>query len=282
MRSIKILFLFLAVAVLAAPSGAADKKIIESRWAATPVQVDAKTADWAPETLELQKDYDLKYSFQNDADFLFLLFEFNSNKFMSSIDFSGLTLWVNPEGKEKKTYGLHFYRKSVNADQLIQVLERQGQTVPEEQKAEFKKRPQYMLFVCDPVDKRGKPLPVPGAPQATFRTTKVDKSIIFEYQVPLALLDDPTAAAKRDPAQPLKIGFEWGGMTDEMKANQGAMLADQGVRAGASEGSLEGQMGGETSVVGGGMGRDFDASARRRNIPKKYDFWIDLKLASKK
>ena len=281
MRNLRLLYAVIALAMVLSPSFAADKKIIESQWSATPVQIDGSKADWAQTPFEARKDFDLNFAFKNDAEFLYLLFAFNSNKYMSSIDFSGLTVWINTEGKEKKNYGLHFARKQVTGDQLIQSLEKQGQTLSDDQKKEIKTRPQYILFICDPVDKKGNPLVVAGSTKGTFRTAKFEKSILFEYQLPIALLQDPSLEAKWDPSQPLKIGFEWGGMTEEMRKNQGSMLGDQSARAGASEGSLEGQIKGETSVVGGGMSGDMDAAARRRNAPKKYDFWIDLKLAAK-
>jgi hypothetical protein len=68
-------------------------------------------------------------------------------------------------------------------------------------------------------------------------------------------------------------------MTDEMKRNYAGRVADQGVVARAGESSLEAQ-------VRGGEGSDFNApdsslGGGLRAVPKKYDFWIDLKFAAK-
>jgi len=276
MKNLKAIIIVLALAVLIAPSFAKDTKVIESKWTATPVQVDGNNQDWAQDAIEQNKDFNLSYSFKNDANFLYLLFTFNTNRYMSSIDFSGLTIWVNAEGKEKKNYGLHFWRKAVTGDYLIQELEKQGQVLPDEKKAELKSRPQYIIFACDPLDKKGKVVSLPGTGQATFRTSKIGNSIVFEYQIPIALLQDPAAPTKWDSAQPLKVGFEWGGSTEEMRKNQAAMMADAGVRATARESNLETQIkGGEE---GGAGTADFDATSKYRSLPKKYDFWVDLKL----
>ena len=228
MKNLKTIIIVLALAVLIVPSSAKDMRIIESKWTATPVQVDGNNQDWAQDPLEQNKDYNLGYAFRNDAELLYLQFTFNNNRYMSSIDFSGLTIWLNAEGKEKKNYGLHFWRKAITGDQLIQELEKQGQALPDEKKAEIKSRPQYIIFACDPLDKKGKVVSLPGTDLATFRTSKIGTAIVFEYQIPLALLQDPAAATKWDSAQPLKVGFEWGGSTEEMRKNQAAMMGDRG------------------------------------------------------
>jgi hypothetical protein len=279
MRSFRTIALLLALAVLLIPAAAKEKKIIESKWTATPVQVDGNNQDWAQEALEPNPDFNLAYSFKNDGEFLYLLFTFNNNRYMSSIDFSGLTIWANAESKEKKNYGLHFWRKAVTPDQLIQDLEKQGQALTDERKAQIRSQKQYILYSCDPLDKKGKIIDLPGTHLATFRTSKIGAAIVFEYQIPLALLQDPAAAVKWDATQPLKVGFEWGGSTEEMRKNQAAMMGDRGSQASARETNLESQIrGGEE---GGGSTADFDATSRYRSLPKKYDFWVDLKIAGK-
>jgi hypothetical protein len=274
---------------LLVPGFAKDKVVVESKWTAAPIQIDGSQADWAPEDLILNKDYDLGYAIKNDANFVYLLFVFNlkqgamkrfENKYMSTIDFTGLTLWLNAEGKEKKTYGLRFRPRQVTADQLIQEMEKQGQTLTDEQKQGIKAKPRYSLFACDVINKKGDVVPNPEASKGTFRTSKIQNSIVFEYQIPVALLGDPASATKWDPSLPLKVGFEWGGATPDMLKAQGSQLGQQGTRTGGGETSLESQI--RSGYEGGGGGsRDFDAADRRRALPKKYDFWIDLKLATK-
>ena len=200
---------------------------------------------------------------------------------MSSIDFSGLTLWTNPEGKEKKNYGLHFYRKQVTADQLIQEMEKQGQTFTIENKQAIKSKPSYTIFACDIVNKKGEAVPSPGTSSATFRTSKVQNEIIFEYQLPVALLQDPALTIQWDMAQPLKLGFEWGGMTAEMKQALAARVGGRGATAGAAATSLEGQISGGHEGGGDFRAPESSLADSRRGIPKKYDFWIDLKIAAK-
>jgi hypothetical protein len=287
MKIHKYLGLVIVSLALLSTGFAKDKVVVQSRWAAAPVQIDGNSSDWVPEDMVKNKDFDLSYAFKNDANFLYVLVVFDlkevgkgrlENKYMSTIGLTGLTLWLNAEDKEKKTGGLRFYRKQASSDHLILELEKQGQMLTDQQKKDIKSKPSHMLFVCDVINNKGQAVPHPGT-SGTFRTAKAEKSMVFEYVVPLALLQDAASPSKWDPALPLKVGFEWGGMTDEMKRNYAGRVADQGVAARAGESSLEAQVGGEE-------GSDFRASdsslgASMRGLPKKYDFWIDLKFAAK-
>ena len=96
-------------------------------------------------------------------------------------------------------------------------------------------------------------------------------------------MTDPHQAPPLDPTKPFRLGFEWGGMTEEMKKRIASEIGaqnvqvDSGVAAMAVSGGIgeraEGQEGGGTSV-------SLESGLRRG--PKKYDFWIGLKLGEKK
>ncbi len=290
MKMHKYLWMVIISLALLATGFAKDKVVVESKWAATPLQIDGNLSDWVKGDTVMNKDYNLSYAFKNDDNFLYVLLVFDlkevgkgkfENKYMSSIDYTGLTLWLNAEGKEKKTHGLRFYRKQVSGDRLIQEMEKQGQTLTDEQKQKIKSKPSYPLFACDVLNNKGRAVPHPGAANGTFRTARIEKGIIFEYVVPVALLQDPASQNKWDPALPLKVGFEWGGMTEEMKKNYAGRVGDQGARADASGTSLERQL--QSGYEGGDSFRDSQSSLADslRGIPKKYDFWIDLKFAAK-
>ena len=278
MTNSKRIGLMIAVCALILPAAAKDKIIVESRPVIAPIQVDGNPAEWPPDSLTLEKDVNVSYAFQNDAANLYVLFQFNEAKYVSSIEATGLTLWVNNDGKEKKSHGLHFYRKTVPAAELIKILENEGQTLTDDKKKEFMSRPQYMIWASDVINKKGEAVPHPGVFGGTFRMAKTPKTVVYELILPLALLSDPGAEKKWDASQPLKIGFEWGGLTEEMRKAQAANLGDQGVRASGGATDLGSQ-------ISSGESADFRAPssslAGMRSIAsryKKYDFWLDLKV----
>jgi len=277
MTNFKRIGLIIAVCALIIPAAAKDK-IIESRPMAVPIQVDGNAADWPPDGLTLEKDVNVSYAFQNDATNLYVLFQFNEAKYVSSIEATGLTLWVNDDGKEKKNYGLHFYRKTAPAADLIKMLESDGQTLTDDKKKEFMSRPQYMIWTSDVINKKGEALPHPGVSAGTFRMAKTPKTVVYELVLPLALLSDPGAEKKWDASQPLKIGFEWGGLTEEMKKAQASNLGDQGVRASAGESDLGSQIGSGESAEFRAPGSSLAGMRSLAAKYKKYDFWLDLKV----
>jgi hypothetical protein len=282
MRTRRSIILIAALAVLTVAAPAAVK-VIQSLWAPEPLAIDGKADEWAPDTLTLEKSVAVSYAFKNDDKNLYLFFHFNdAKKYMSSIEQSGFSLWVNPEGKERKVYGLKFYRKTVNGDELIKVLEQQGQVLDDAKKQEIKAKPQYVLFACDAMNKKGEFIPHPaGAHTSTYRSARAGNTASYEFVIPFELLADPTTNAKIDPNKPLTLGFEWGGATPEQLQAAAAALGDRGASASAGGGGDVG------SFVGGGEGGGgFNApgaslSSMRRQIPKKYDFWATIHLAQK-
>jgi hypothetical protein len=275
-----IILTVLAAAALIVPLAAADKKPLESQWTGSPLVIDAKMDEWPAEALTSNKNFEISYAFKNDQNFLYCIFVFNNPRYLSSIEASGLTFWIHPQ-KEKKAYGFRFYRKMVTPDQLIQTMEKGGTPLTEQKKTEIKSKPSYMLFACDVVDKKGNVvLHQAGTGNGTYRVARAQKSMVFEYVIPLGLLVD----ADQKPlniAEPFKLGFEWGGMTEEMKKQRAAEIGGQNseARGGTAEMAVSGGIG----ERGEGEERSTpsaDLTGMRRG-PKKYEFWIDLKLAAK-
>jgi hypothetical protein len=271
----------IAAACLALPSPAADKPPLESAWTATPIQIDGQLEEWPEAALQQNKDFEVRYAFKNDANFLYCVFVFDNPRYLSSLEQSGLTFWINPE-KERRTYGFRFYQKQVSADQLIELMEKNGTTLTAQKKAELKLKPRYQIYACDVLDKKGNILPrQPGTANSTYRAARVQKRMILEYAIPLALLTDPNQKPALDPARPFHLGFEWGGMTEEMRKQMAADVGGDNVRANSRAADMS--TGGEESGVlrDGGLAPSASLADGMRRMPKKYDFWIDLKLGVK-
>ena len=277
--------LIFAAASLALPLAAADKAPLESVWTAAPIQIDGQLDEWPEAALQYNKDFEVRYAFKNDANFLYCVFVFDNPRYLSSLEQSGLTFWINPE-KERRTYGFRFYRKMVTSDQVIEQLEKNGSVLTDQKKAEIKVKPRYLLYSCDVLNKKGDIIPHrPGTANGTYRVARTQKRMVFEYAIPLTLLTDPDQKPAFDPAKPFHLGFEWGGMTEEMKKQSLTETGDANVQVDNSaagmtaSGSFSGERG--EGQEAGGRSVSIEDGIRRR-MPKKYDFWIDLKLGDKK
>jgi hypothetical protein len=262
-------------------TGLAKETLVESRWAATPPKVDGLNKEWVEDALSFEKSAAVDYAFKNDGRDLYVLFVFKDPKYLSSIEATGITLYFSTEGKKQKDYGVRFIRKTVSPDELIATLEKQGTTLTEQKKHELKATPKYGLFEAEAVDKKGEVIPPAGAtPEAdppAFRMMKQDKLLVYEFRVPLAAREIHPAGIGSEPGKTIKVGFEWGGMTEEMRKAMVSRMDAEGTRAGESDVSM-----GET-VKGGdeneGMRDSGSSLAQMRRGPKKHSFWVDVKLA---
>jgi hypothetical protein len=262
-------------------AGLAKETLVESKWTATPVKVDGLNKDWVGDALSFEKSADVDYAFKNDGRDVYVLFVFKDPKYLSSIDATGMTLYFSTEGKKQKDYGVKFIRRTVSPDELIATLEKEGTALTEQKKQEIKASPKYVLFEADAVNKKGEVIPPAGAapdidPPA-FKMMKQDKLVVYEFRVPLAAREIHPAGIGSEPGKTIKVGFEWGGMTAEMRKAMASRMGAEGARAGASDVSM-----GET-VAGGneneGMRDSGSSLTQMRRGPKKYDFWVDVKLA---
>jgi hypothetical protein len=265
-------------AVLCLLSGAwAADTVVESRWASEPLRVDGIATEWIQTVMSQQKNLSIEYAFKNDARNLYGVFLFKDPGYLSSIEMTGITLYFGPAGKKQKDFGVRFLRKNATADELIGMLEKQGQALTEEKKTEIKAKPMYFLFETDAVNKKGDTIPPPetqgNADPPVFRIARgQDGSMVYEFRVPLASRDVHPAGVGSRPGESIKLGFEWGGMTKEMRA---AMMG-RGDMPDQSRVSTEDARGERAENESAGSSPSLARSAQG---PKQYSFWVDLKLA---
>lgn len=276
-----VLCLCLVLSLLSGAS-AADKAVA-SKWAAVHPTVDGKDNDWAGDQLTLEKNVSVNYAVRNDGENLYILFVFNDARYVSTLEFTGMTIYFNTQGKKDKSRGIRFKRKNATGDDLIAAMERQGMQVPEEKKAEYRvKGSRYILFDAEVINKKGEVIPFEGvstgaADVPTFRAGRSGKSLVYEFRVPLAGADVHPAGIGAAPGKDIKVGFEWGGMTEEMKRMRMAEMSEAGTRARAPDISLEATLAGGAESSGEPGSPDMGAAMRRG--PKKHSFWADVKLA---
>ena len=201
---------------------------------------------------------------------MYVLFIFKDPKSLSTINITGITLYFNTEGKKGKDHSFHFIRKQVGPDELIAYMKKQGEVLTEEQIQTIEAKPTYIVFMAERVEKKGKEASVatqiPGTLRPAFRINIKGKEVIYEFRVPLAKSEVSPQGIGAEPGQQVKIGFEWGGMTEEL-------LKRMGGRAGSDK-----NIDSEDSVRRVGSRRD-ELTTRKPSMPKKYSFWVDVKLA---
>ena len=271
--------LLLSLVVLAVCiAGFSKEKTIASMWRASPLSIDGADDDWAGDTLSFEKKFEIDYAFQNDAENLYVLFVFKDPLFLSTIKDTGMTFWINTEGKKKKKYGITFKMRKVSAEGIISLLEKQKGPLPEAEKNKIRSKPDYIFYQGDVRDKKGNiltPTALGGElGMPIFRSQPKQKMMVYEFVMPLRILEKLSAKHRMEPGKTVKVGFEWGGLTDRMKAQRMARLEQSTTRE--SERRAKDVREGEAQKIGGSSG-----DARLSKGPKKYSFWVDVELAKK-
>lgn len=276
-KMINSLIICSAMLALCAP-GISKDVVVQSVWATTPVKIDGSTDDWQGDALTLYKKTKVDYAFRNDSENLYVLFIFkNPRKFMSTINETGMTIWLNTEGENNKNYGIKFQIKTVSADNYISLLERMGMSVPEEKKKEIRKKPTYRVFHNEVIDKEGAASLIEATTIGPVWNFGGKKELIYEFRIPLRRGEGQPVGIGTEPGKSIKVGFEWGGLTDEMKKERLAKQIEGSTSGRAESGTT---LTGERRVSGSGTGSSGLGSFSRIRA-KKYSFWTDVTLAQK-
>lgn len=275
-RSIKIVPSIICFLMLLSAFGVSKDQRVQSRWTVEPVRVDGYPTDWDRNTLTSEDKHKIEYGFRNDAENIYVLFVFKDPKVMSSIAATGMTIWFHPEGKKKDDYGILFIQRKITADQMIARLEKQRGALSDEEKERIGANPSYLVFDTEMAGKKGKSQAQSSQESidkpATFRYMKLQDVNVFEFGIPLERMNEQLPSEGIVPGKSLKIGFQWGGATKEMREEiMRRSRALERTRANVSEdvGSREGMSGTE------------GASRGLLQAPKEYKIWVNVDLASK-
>jgi hypothetical protein len=264
-------FLILVAVVVLVVAGVAKDKIVTSAWCPTPLKVDGTSVDWQGVPMNFEKKVQVDYAFMNDANYLYVYFVFKDPQYLSTINQTGMTIYFNTAGKKNEDYGINFIQKKISAQQYIVMLEKQQGPLPESEKNNILMIPDYAIFAVDVINKKAKedaPEPPAEAKPAVYRIQQdQDKNVAIEFAIPLARVAELAPGIGTEPGKKIKVGFEWGGMTEAMKQARMNRFKSQSERS--AEKVSEQPAGGTTA-----------STARGRRSPKKYDFWVDVQLAS--
>lgn len=266
----KALFLFFLILTISS-LGFAKKDVISSHWTVIPQKIDGSSSDWADDVLNSEKKVSVDYAFRNDTENLYVLFVFKDRESFSSVQATGMTLWFNTEGKKKKDYGIKFIQKQITAEDYIALVENKSGPLSEDQKSKLRANQSYNLFDHEVINKKAKSSQVPGELKfkpAGFRFKRQQGTVVYEFVVPLKKVHELAPGIGTEPGSAMKVCFEWGGTTKEMKEAMMRRRAESGTSA----------------TAGGATGLREERRIRSSDRPfragaKKYSIWMDVQLA---
>lgn len=255
-------------------NGFAKKETIASTWVTSPLTMDGSNDEWSDDVLNFEKKVDANYAFRNDGENLYVLFIFNDPKYLSTINATGMTLWFNTEGKKKKNYGLTFIKSQVSADAFISILEQQKGILSEEEKNNIRANPRYFLHNIKIVGKESKAAfqraDIEESNLALFRSMRQQNMVMYEFAVPLKRVTEQAHGIGIEPGKVVKIGFEWGGLTEEMKKTRAERHRVPGT---------DPMRRGESADSWAKRATGYSQDSRTAQTSKQYSFWVDVQLA---
>ena len=266
------LLVLTAAAVLAVPAFPKDA-VVGSAWTATPVKIDGQGQEWQAIPKLTDKDSKAEYALVNDGQNLYVFLAFKTPEAASTIEATGLKIFYGAVDKKSKDRGVHFLKKSVTADGLIANLEKQGETLTDARKAEIRQKKEYILFEADVINPKKVPAPTDPAVKTeppVFHSVRAQgQGLVYECRIPLNRTNQPGGLGV-EAGGTVKIGFEWGGLTPEMKRSMMAPSGLSGARTSTTD-NLANPRNDEARDVGANLSHD----------PKlrEHAFWIDVKLA---
>jgi hypothetical protein len=251
----------------------------KSKWAAAVVKVDGLDEDWRADHLDLGEKANVAYAFRNDAQNLYILFVFKNLKYLSSIDATGIAIYLGPEGMKRKDSGVRFIKKIVPADQFIAMLENQGTPLTEGEKAELRTQPQHPIYEAYSLDKKGKIIKQPAGPKTdveppAFCATKQGRIVIYEFRIPLASSELTPAGIGAEPGKIIRVFFEWGGSAKKVLKAKASWPTPESIVSGSVTTGAD-----ETRAQE--FLSSFDAMSSPSIETKKYSFWVDVEFARK-
>ncbi|MGD1010761.1 MAG: hypothetical protein ABR951_11510, partial [Candidatus Aminicenantales bacterium] len=116
------------------------------------VKIDGLDQDWQDATFLTDGGSKAQYALKNDGKNLYIIFRFSDPMSPSTIEFTGLKVFFNTEGKKSSDLGIHFAKKRVTADTLIAYMEKKGEALTDTRKAEIRKQNEYTLFEADVIN----------------------------------------------------------------------------------------------------------------------------------
>jgi hypothetical protein len=287
----------LAVAAVLATAGPARAQAIESLWQSGPITIDGVAQEWETSEPVFDDGSRVQYALRNDGRNLYIIMVFRAKEGQgrsaiypkSTLDYTGMRIFFTTGAKKSKDYGILFQKKEYTADALIANMEKRGQTVSEAQKAEIRKKDKHIVFTEEVIKpkKAAAPSGEPGDSEAPmFWAFDKGGLAVHEFRIPLNRVPE-LGGINAQPGQEILVGFEWGGMTQQILRDMMAGRSDQSVSASERGSQLSGtgtmtadsMAGGDGG--GGGMGGGGGEMARDSRF-KKHAFWIKAKLATEK
>jgi len=234
-------------------SGCRDLQL-ESAWRDREITVDGEAGDWQKITRYVEKT-NVAIGLLNDEHTLYVCLTTMDRITATQIARSGFTVWLDPKGGKKKTFGIRFplgMQASGNPTKL-----RESMRDPKKFRELFENLGSEMEILGPGEDQRVRTL-LSAIEGIEVSTGYSDGKLVYELKVPLARSAEQCYGIGTDPGKQIGLGFE----TPEL--DREAMRQAMGQRSGG----MGGRGGGRGGMRSGGQ------------MPEPFELWAKVALAA--
>jgi ribosomal protein S6 len=256
----------LSIALNAAFAG--DNKEIASQWHNAEIKIDGADSEWVGTLAYLEKEK-LAYAIRNDSSAIYFCLEFD-HEIQRQATMFGFTIWFDPTGKNKKTFGVRYPIGMSNYEggsmfDLMQMREN-----PEALQSQIAHMRSEIEVIGPEKDDRNR-FAVNGTFGIQAVCIEAPTALICEFKIPLQAAPGRPYAVGAAAGKGLSIGFEMGEM------DRGKMRERLGGRGGGMPpGGFPGGGRPPGGMSGDGPPNEMQPGMR---MPNPFKIWFPVKLA---
>ncbi len=262
------------LAGLLAASGCRTLTLVSDH-ALGPVETDGRTTEWSPSSTGQVNEENVQVAARNDDEQLYVMVRFRANddKWTRPCAMTGLTLWLNRDGRKRERTGIRFVA-GPNPESLPRPTERDR---PPEGMGSIRKLPQRehdgMLVFLDREAETTAVLPADGTrgPRAGF--TCADGLCSYEFSFPLAPATPGRFGLGVGPGATVMVGLTAG---PDKEAREVTRQQRPGNMAGKGGGG--GRGGGRPGGGRGGPGGGPAGGGQRPTSTENPELWVKVRL----
>jgi hypothetical protein len=169
------------------------------------ILIDGSATDWEGKTVVL-RNHNATLGIQHDDEFLYLCFTTSDRQLQFQVLAMGMTAWFDPEGKEKKSFGVRF---PLGMEAPARMLPRPG---PGAADIDFLgvalQRQRLELELIGPGPEQTTRGTIGQFPGVNVRLGRYQDVLIYELKVPLKPSSQYRWSIEAIPTNPLSVGLE--------------------------------------------------------------------------
>jgi len=267
---LRFIYPVVLVALMVQFTAGCKSQEVECGWCSNKMLIDGQRTDWENLPFSYFEDEDVVLGLSNDNDNLYIFFSFRNKQWARMIHLSGLTLWLNGEGKKNKDWGIRF-RGGPEMPGNMRDDRPEGTPFDPMAGMDYKAEPPGAAFVIlDEYNDRELTIDTAGADGPAVGIALANDIFTYEFRIPFTSDGNDIFKLIAEPGSKICIGSQWGGM------NQDAMKEMGGKIGGPPRGS-GGMPGGGGGMPGGGR---MGGPGGDRQMPEEREIWVQTVLAT--